>query len=98
MPKSPLTAAPPIAVVPDVPKSDYSSANASETELQATGAAFSGAGLKARFYKPIDRYEGKHRYDPDFVWEPEEERKVVRKVRNQAYHNIEHKVLTVNLD
>ncbi|KAF2446798.1 MFS general substrate transporter [Karstenula rhodostoma CBS 690.94] len=80
MAKSPLTAAPPIAVVPDVAKSDYSSENASESELQTTGATFSGAGLKARFYKPMDQYEGKHRYDPDFVWEPEEERKVVRKI------------------
>jgi hypothetical protein len=98
MPRSSPTTVTPIAVVPDVPKSDYSSANASETELQPKGAAFSGAGLKAKFYKPIDRYEGKHRYDPDFVWEPEEERKVVRKVRNEAYHNIEHKVLIVGVD
>lgn len=82
MTKSPLTAAPPIAVVPDVPKSDYSSA--SEAELHTTGNTFSGSGLKARFYKPIERYEGHHRYDPDFEWEPQEERKVVRKVRNGA--------------
>lgn len=32
------------------------------------------------FYKPIDNYEGKHRYDPTFEWEPKEERKLVRKV------------------
>ena len=31
-------------------------------------------------YKPIDTYEGRHRYDPSFEWEPQEERKVVRKV------------------
>ncbi|KAF9737858.1 hypothetical protein PMIN06_004306 [Paraphaeosphaeria minitans] len=80
MAKSPLTAAPPIAVVPDVSKSDYSSDNASEAEHQTTGATFSGAGLKARFYEPMNQYEGKHRYDPDFVWEPEEERKVVRRI------------------
>ena len=84
MTKSPLTAAPPIAVVPDIAKSDLDSsvsASASESELQNPNATFTGSGLKARFYKPIERYEGHHRYDPDFVWEPEEERKVVRKVR-----------------
>lgn len=32
------------------------------------------------FYMPIERYEGRHRYDPDFQWEPKEEKKLVRKV------------------
>lgn len=32
------------------------------------------------FYKPIDAYEGKHRYDPKFQWEKKEETRVVRKV------------------
>ena len=32
------------------------------------------------FYVPIERYEGKHRYDPMFQWEPKEETKLVRKV------------------
>lgn len=32
------------------------------------------------FYTPIENYEGKHRYDPTFEWEPKEERKLVRKV------------------
>ncbi len=32
------------------------------------------------FYAPIENYEGKHRYDPTFEWEPKEERKLVRKV------------------
>ncbi|KAK3650371.1 hypothetical protein LTR56_006350 [Elasticomyces elasticus] len=31
-------------------------------------------------YKPIDSYEGRHRYDPDFEWTPAEEKKVVRKI------------------
>jgi hypothetical protein len=37
------------------------------------------AGLEA-FHVPIDTYEGRHRYDPEFTWEPEEERRLVRKV------------------
>lgn len=33
------------------------------------------------FYKPIERYEGYHRYDPDYTWSEEDEKKIVRKVR-----------------
>lgn len=32
------------------------------------------------FYKPIDSYEGRHRWDPEFQWEEKEERRLVRKV------------------
>ena len=32
------------------------------------------------YYKPIDTYEGRHRYDPTFEWTPAEEKRVVRKV------------------
>ena len=31
-------------------------------------------------YVPIDTYEGRHRFDPAFVWREEEEKKIVRKV------------------
>ena len=34
-----------------------------------------------RYYKPIPTYEGIHRWDPDFEWTEEEEKKIVRKVR-----------------
>lgn len=33
-----------------------------------------------RYYKPIPDYEGIHRWDPDFEWTEDEEKKVVRKV------------------
>jgi hypothetical protein len=33
-----------------------------------------------RYYKPIDSYEGLHRWDPEFEWEEEEEKRLVRKV------------------
>lgn len=33
-----------------------------------------------RYYKPIDSYEGLHRWDPDFEWEEWEETRLVRKV------------------
>ncbi|GMF80316.1 unnamed protein product [Aspergillus oryzae] len=32
-----------------------------------------------RFYKPIDDYEGIHRWDPDFEWGEQEEKKLIRK-------------------
>ncbi|KAL2854900.1 major facilitator superfamily domain-containing protein [Aspergillus pseudoustus] len=33
-----------------------------------------------RYYKPIPEYEGIHRWDPDFVWAPEEEKRLIRKI------------------
>ena len=37
------------------------------------------------FYAPIEAYEGRHRYDPKFEWEPQEERRLVRKVRRRLH-------------
>jgi hypothetical protein len=31
-------------------------------------------------YKPIEGYEGRHRFDPSFTWDPVEEQKLVRTV------------------
>lgn len=82
-------AAPAHGDLPEVSKtkSDYdlsASGSTSEADVRATGhhgaVTFDSAGLKARQYRPIDTYEGIHRFDPDFDWEPEEERKVIRKV------------------
>jgi len=62
------------------------SASGSEVEVHKTGkgyregTTFATHGLKQDNYRPVDTYEGLHRYDPDFEWEPKEERKVVRKV------------------
>ncbi|KAL4801067.1 major facilitator superfamily domain-containing protein [Aspergillus venezuelensis] len=33
-----------------------------------------------RFYRPVDSYEGLHRWDPYFDWTEEEEQKIVRKI------------------
>ncbi|KAK2813649.1 hypothetical protein FQN50_000047 [Emmonsiellopsis sp. PD_5] len=33
-----------------------------------------------RFYKPIDEYEGIHRWDPYFEWDEKEEKRLVRKL------------------
>ena len=44
------------------------------------GNAFGDTDSLEEFYKPIDTYEGLHRYDPSFQWEPKEEKQLVRKV------------------
>ncbi|KAJ6115009.1 hypothetical protein N7486_000787 [Penicillium sp. IBT 16267x] len=33
-----------------------------------------------RYYKPIESYEGYHRWDPEFEWTEEEEKAIVRKI------------------
>ena len=77
-------------VPPEVAKSEFDASgseadvNKAGTRVRAGGTTFDTAGLTSH-YTPIDSYEGKHRYDPDFEWEPEEERRVVRKVRNFSY-------------
>jgi hypothetical protein len=38
----------------------------------------------AQFYKPIEKYEGLHRFDSDATWTPEEERKLVRTVMSSC--------------
>ena len=40
---------------------------------------FDDDGLE-EYYVPIEKYEGRHRYDPKFEWDPKEEKRVVRKV------------------
>jgi hypothetical protein len=56
--------------------------NGKETVL---GSVFDDSGA-AQFYQPIEKYEGKHRFDPNATWTPEEERKLVRTVR-LPHHN-----------
>ena len=34
----------------------------------------------AAYFQPVEKYEGKHRLDPQATWEPQEEMIVVRKI------------------
>ena len=43
--------------------------------------AFQTAGLE-EYFRPIDSYEGIHRWDPEYEWTCSEEKQVVRKVRD----------------
>jgi hypothetical protein len=62
------------------------SANSSDTSVDGSGTkgkdgtTFVSAGLGKDHYRPVESYEGIHRYDPDFVWEKKEEKRLVRKV------------------
>ena len=40
-------------------------------------------------YKPIAGYEGSHRFDPSFQWDPAEERKLIRIV-SQGFPCLAH--------
>ncbi|KAF2105343.1 major facilitator superfamily domain-containing protein [Lophiotrema nucula] len=70
--------------IPDVAKSALD-VNGSDRELSKPhpkaneGRTFTTTGLESH-YKPIATYEGIHRFDPDFEWEPAEEKRVVRKI------------------
>lgn len=44
------------------------------------GPTYKSEDLSARYSKPIDTFEGLHRWDPDFEWEPKEEQRVVRRI------------------
>lgn len=63
---------------PALAKRDHNSLEAELPEY-TPGSAFETAGLETH-YEPIDSYEGKHRYDPEYKWLEEDEKKVVRKV------------------
>lgn len=72
-----------------------SSTNSSDTTVNRPsfkkteyGKTFATQGLREDHYRPVDSYEGLHRYDPDFEWAPEEEKRVVRKVRIVASFTI----------
>jgi len=37
-------------------------------------------GGSVEFYEPIEKYEGRHRYDPKITWTDEEEKRLIRRV------------------
>ncbi|QQK46729.1 Major facilitator superfamily domain, general substrate transporter [Penicillium digitatum] len=61
-----------------------SSAHGSDEEWQKSKIYKTEGKFEAReghhFYRPIDSYEGLHRWDPNFQWTEQEEKKVVRTI------------------
>jgi hypothetical protein len=77
------TTGPPVAGKPEANTPSSASSTRASFEQAGTGKrgiTWASSGLKSDHYRPVDTYEGLHRYDPDFEWEPEEEKKVIRKV------------------
>ncbi|KAJ4381288.1 hypothetical protein N0V86_003637 [Didymella sp. IMI 355093] len=64
----------------DTPSSvNSSSISVRHVGVGKKGTTWAATGLKNNHYRPVETYEGLHRYDPDFDWELEEERKIVKK-------------------
>lgn len=65
-------------------ESAYSTSSAGENTgpKKPQDSAFAGT-EDPRYYRPIDAYEGLHRWDPYFDWTEQEEKRIVRKV---SYH------------
>ena len=72
------------------------SANSSDTSVDGSGTkgkdgtTFVSAGLGKDNYRPVESYEGIHRYDPDFVWEKKEEKRLVRKVHGNILERLSY--------
>jgi len=74
-----------IIFTPVDPDSLTSSENPSTEDVETAGidnvhgSVFDDSGA-AQFYKPIEKYEGAHRFDPNATWTPAEEKALVRTV------------------
>lgn len=69
---------------PEDKGNDFDSLSSGEEAIfaskQAQGETFADGG-ETRYYRPILKYEGYHRWDPKAEWSEKEEQKIVRKVR-----------------
>jgi hypothetical protein len=72
------------------------SASSSDTSVDGSGTkgkdgtTFVSGGLGKDHYRPVESYEGIHRYDPDFVWEKKEEKRLVRKVHGNILERLSY--------
>jgi hypothetical protein len=46
-------------------------------------------GADSSFYRPIEKYEGIHRWDPKFLWTEEEEKRLIRRVSGMLGRAVE---------
>ena len=75
------TARPETSVVPST--SSKEDVHSNNNDIQQSVFADSQA---AEYYEPIEKYEGRHRFDPHATWSDEEERKLVRRVSTDFQH------------
>lgn len=59
---------------------ETTSSSPSSVRLGESDGGVFATGGKIDAYKPIDEYEGAHRYDPHFEWTQKEETSLVRRV------------------
>jgi hypothetical protein len=64
---------------PILPALERDSFDDEEAPLKSGATTFETDGLET-FYRPIEGYEGAHRYDPEYTWSAADEKRVVRKV------------------
>lgn len=82
---------------PSVSKIDFEERDSSAKHVVDNDGSSSHTSIKGNrtflteglddFYVPIDKYEGRHRYDPKFRWDEHEEKTLVRKVRGMLEAN-----------
>ena len=58
---------------------DTSESEGSEATLSTNGVFVASEALE--IYKPVEGFEGSHRFDVNATWTPEEEKRLVRRVR-----------------
>jgi hypothetical protein len=74
-------------VSPSVTKGLEGGTSSVESLRLSEGEVFAGGGL-ASSYEPIEKYEGRHRYDPTAQWTEAEEKKLVRRVCRLSCPNL----------
>lgn len=65
----------------DIGKESWSQISETVLEQKQSQGETVAEGGDTQWYKPIDTYEGRHRWDPNAEWTEAEERRIVRKVR-----------------
>ena len=73
-----------LKVSPGTSIGDDSDRERQQSHSNKAEGTFEGADSH-HLFRPIDSYEGLHRWDPDFQWTEQEEKKVVRKVSDFAF-------------
>jgi hypothetical protein len=75
-----------LKVSPGTSIGDDSDRERQQSHSNKAEGTFEGADSH-RLFRPIDSYEGLHRWDPDFQWTEQEEKKIVRKVSGFSFQS-----------
>lgn len=67
-------------IISDGEKNTTSVSASIQSDSQSKEITFARGGNE-HFYAPNEKYEGFHRYDPNFQWSEQEEKQLIRRVR-----------------